>query len=222
MKLRVTLSVFLIVSLFAAAVATAGPIIKPKKYHGPIPRQSVSLRVGFLGGATNSEMYEYLATLVPQPVRDLTETNDFGNSPLAEITYTYKLHPQFAVRANFYAAFLRSSSQGVREASVDLPDTVTTAPTVNYTNEFDVDLFTLELSALYYFTDAAVKEFQPYFGGGFSLGLPHQKFTETQLIRDPDSGGIWETGETLKMKSLINLKTCILISAPVLTIVQRS
>jgi hypothetical protein len=198
MKLRVTLSVFLIVSLLVATVASAGPIIKPRKYHGPIPQQSVSLRVGFLGGASNSEMYDYLETLVPQPVRDLTETTDFGNAPLVEATYTYKLHPQFAVRANFYACFLRSDSKGVREASVDLPDTVDVAPTVNYINEFDVDLFTLELSALYYFTDAAVKEFQPYFGGGFSFGVPHQKFTETQVIRDEDSAGIWQSGETLR------------------------
>ena len=151
MKLRVTLSIFLIVSLFLAAVAAAGPIIKPRKYHGPIPQGSITLRVGFLGGATNSEMYDYLETLVPQPVRNLTETSDFGNSPLVEAAYTYKLHPQFAVRGNFSMTFLRSTSQGVREASVDLPDTVTVAPTINYQNNFDVDLFTLELSALYYF-----------------------------------------------------------------------
>jgi hypothetical protein len=43
-----------------------------------------------------------------------------------------------------------------------------------------------------------VKEFQPYIGGGFSFGVPHQKFVETQTIRDPDSEGIFQPGETLR------------------------
>lgn len=200
MKLRITFVSFLVVALLVAATAAAGPIIKPKKYHGPIPRGSFTLRAGILAEATNLEMYEHLARLpqIPEPVQDEIQTNDFGNAPLFELTYTYKLHPQFAVRGSFYAAFLTSSSSGIRIATVDLPDTVLVAPTVDYNNSFDVDLFTLEASALYYFTDAAVREFQPYIGAGFSFGAPHQKFKETQVIRDPDSSGLWKRGELLR------------------------
>jgi outer membrane protein W len=198
MKLRITFVAFLVVTLLVAAAASAGPIIKPKKYHGPIPRGSITLRAGILAEATNAEMYDYIESLVPQPAKDLTESSDFGNAPMFEITYTYKLHPQFAVRGNFYAAFLTSSGSGVRTATVELPDTTELAPTIDYNTSFDVDLFTLEASALYYFTDAAVREFQPYIGGGFSFGVPHQKFKETQTIRDPDEDGIWQAGETLR------------------------
>jgi len=134
-------------------------------------------------------MYTYFNSTVPDPVRQETASNDFDNAPLVELTYMYKAHPQFAVRANLYAAFLTSDWTGVRVPSIEDPDTVGPnwrGPSVNQSSEFDVDLFTLELSAVYYFTDAAVKEFQPYIGGGFSFGLPHQKLTTTQVILDPD------------------------------------
>jgi len=52
---------------------------------------------------------------------------------------------------------------------------------VNYDRSFDVDLFVLELSALYFFSDASVQEFQPYMGGGFSIGMPHAKFKEERV-----------------------------------------
>jgi hypothetical protein len=212
MKYRVTLSVLVLVMLLEAASAVAGPIIKPRKYHGPIPRSSFSLRVGFLGGASNQEMLDYFDTKVPDPARDETASNDFGNAPLIEATYIYKVHPQIALRANFYAAFLKSDWKGVLVPSIEPPDTATNAwqgPSVDAALNFDVDLFVLETSALYYFTDAAVKEFQPYFGGGFSFGLPHQKYKEAGTVRDPDSDPgrdptdppyepIFETGQPLR------------------------
>ena len=208
MKQRVTLSVLILVILSEAATAVAGPIIKPRKYHGPIPRGSFSLRVGFLGGASNDEILLHFDSKVPDPVQDETVSNDFGNAPLIEATYIYKLHPQFALRANFYVAFLRSEWKGVLVPSIEPPDTVIgtwLAPSVNAALDYDVDLFVLETSALYYFTDAAVKEFQPYFGGGFSFGLPHQKYKEAGTVLDPDNDPddpdyepIFEPGQVLK------------------------
>jgi len=54
----------------------------------------------------------------------------------------------------------------------------------------DVDLFVLEASALYYFADSAIQEFQPYLGGGFSFGIPHAKFKEVRI--DYDTGEVFE------------------------------
>jgi hypothetical protein len=188
MKHRVTLCAIFFI-LLSEATAIAGPIIKPRKYHGPIPRSSLTLRVGFLGGATNEDMLNFFDTRVPQPARRETESNDFGNSPVIELTYTYKAHPQFAVRGNLYASRLQSDWQGVFVADVPAPDSLIGnwfPPTLNNVTDFEVDLFVFELDALYYFTDASVKEFQPYIGGGFSFGVPYQKLQTTQTIRDPD------------------------------------
>jgi hypothetical protein len=135
-------------------------------------------------------MYDYFDTTVPEPVKDETQSNEFGNAPLVQLTYTYKAHPQVAVRANAYAAYLQSDWAGIIVLNEDPPDTATgqwQQPTVSTERTFDVLLFALEASALYYFTDAAVKEFQPYIGGGFSMGLPYQKFTSDATILDPDS-----------------------------------
>jgi hypothetical protein len=207
MKHRVTLFAILLI-VTSAAVSVAGPIFKPRKYHGPIPQNSLTLRFGFLAGATNAEMFTYFDTRVPQPVRNETVSNDFGNAPLFELTYTYKMHPQFAVRANAYLSLLTSDWTGIREPAVQPPDTATSqwlSPTITDETTFNVDLFVLELSALYYFTDASVKEFQPYFGGGFSVGLPHQKLKSTQTILDPDADDgyqdyvpIYEKGDLYK------------------------
>jgi hypothetical protein len=190
MNHRVTIGVTVIALLTAASVALAGPILKPRKYHGPIPRSTFSIGVGFLGGASNEEMFNYFDTQVPEPVRDETQSNDFGNAPLIQLTYTYKAHPQVAVRGNAYAAYLKSDWKGILVLNEEPPDTATARwlqPTVDVARTFDVLLFALEASALYYFTDAAVKEFQPYIGGGFSMGLPYQKFTSDATILDPDS-----------------------------------
>jgi opacity protein-like surface antigen len=178
-----------VVLLTTVSAAFAGPILKPRKYHGPIPRSSLNLGVGFLGGAANEEMYEYFNQRVPEPVKNETQSNDFGNAPLVELTYTYKTHPQFAVRGKAYAAFLTSDWTGVIVPVIEAPDTVSPEwqrPSVDAKTTFDVVLFALEASALYYFTDAAVKEFQPYIGGGFTFGLPYQKYTEKMTVREAD------------------------------------
>jgi len=169
-------------ALALATAAVADPILKPRKYYGPVPPQSVTLRVGFLGGADNAEMIDYLDGPLADPFEATSE--DFGNGLSIDIGYMYKVHPQFGIRLNGSASLLRSSGEGlfVPDAS-GLPDSVL-APQIDYTRTFDVDLFALELSAVYYFTDAAVKDFQPYLGGGFSLGVPHQKFEEIQTDHD--------------------------------------
>jgi hypothetical protein len=189
MKHRVALIVSLLLVCSVVASAVAGPIIKPRKYHGPIPRSSLTLRFGFLGGATNEEMLDYFDRRVPDPVRNETVSNDFGNAPLAELAYMYKAHPQFAVRASVYAAYLTSDWQGTMVPPIEPPDTVGQdwqAPSVLQKTTFDILLFTGELSAVYYFTDAAVNEFQPYVGGGFSFGVPYQKLKTKETVRDPD------------------------------------
>ena len=205
---RFTLGVTVVVLLATVSSSFAGPILKPRKYHGPIPRSSLTLGVGFLGGASNSEMYDYFDTRVPEPAKSETQSNDFGNAPLVELRYMYKAHPQFAVRANAYAAFLTSDWKGIIVPSVDHPDTLIPnwrRPTADAVVEFDVLLFALEASGVYYFSDAAVKEFQPYIGAGFTFGLPYAKYTETMTIRDvdddPNDPGyepIFEKGQKLR------------------------
>ena len=74
MKLRdsttsLVLLTFMIVVLTPPAVSHADPILKPKKYHGPIPKRSWGLSIGFLTGADNEEMYGYLESLIEQPLR---------------------------------------------------------------------------------------------------------------------------------------------------------
>jgi opacity protein-like surface antigen len=174
--------------LVQAGAAVAEPIIKPKKYHGPIPQHSFTLRFGFLGGAENGEMIEALDKDIKQAEEAYSE--DFGNGISIDGTYTYKIHPQFALRANVNASFLRTTGNGffVPDTST-LPDSVARLQ-LDYTRDFDVDLFVLEGSALYYFSDAAIQEFQPYFGGGFSVGVPHAKFDEVRI--DDDTGLVYE------------------------------
>jgi len=178
----------LAVLLVQAGAAAAEPIIKPKKYHGPIPQNSFTLRFGFFGGAENAEMIEALDKEITPPEEAFSE--DFGNGLSIDGTYTYKIHPQFALRANVGASFLRTTGSGtfVPDTST-LPDTLDRLQ-LDYTRDFDVDVFVLEGSALYYFSDAAIQEFQPYFGGGFSVGVPHAKFDEVRV--DHDTGLVYE------------------------------
>lgn len=178
---------FVLLSL-ASAFAAAEPIIKPMKYHGPIPQSSFTLRAGFLGGPENTEMIDALDALIRAGGEAFS--NDFSNALSIDACYMHKLHPQFAVRLNANASFLRTDSNGRFVPPVtNLPDSVD-APLLDYTRDFDVDLFVLEASALYYFADAAVQEFQTYIGGGLSLGVPHAKFNETRI--DEDTGGLYE------------------------------
>jgi hypothetical protein len=133
-------------------------------------------------------MIEALDKFIKPPNEAFSE--DFHNALSIDGTYTYKLHPQFAVRANVNASFLRTAGDGRFVPIVtDLPDTIP-APLLNYTRDFDVDLFVLEASALYYFVDAAIQEFQTYIGGGFSVGIPHASFTEVRV--DDDTGEVFE------------------------------
>jgi len=165
--------------VYLAPIASAEPIFKARKDYGPIPRSSLSLRVGMLGGANNEEMIDYLDGGVqppfPEPISD-----DFGNGLTFEIAYMHKPHPRFSVRVNASVSLLSSSGSGVYVPQT--PDT--TLPALDYSREFNSQLWVVELSGLYHFNDAAVKEFHPYVGGGFSLGFPHEEFTETYIDQD--------------------------------------
>jgi opacity protein-like surface antigen len=190
MKRRAVSLLLFVVLLAPVALTAAEPIIKPKKYHGPIPRSSFALRVGFLGGPDNAEMIEALDKKLTGPEKDASFSEDFGNGLSIDGTYVYKLHPQFAFRANLGASFLRTDGEGAFVASAaELPDSVD-ASLLNYQRNFDVDLFSVEASAIYYFADAAIQEFQTYVGGGFSAGIPHAKFLEVRVDDD--------TGETVQ------------------------
>jgi hypothetical protein len=177
----VALAVAILVHL--APLAAAEPILKPRKYYGPIPQSSVSFRVGMLGEASNEEMIDFLDGRVQPPFPE-PDTEDFGNGLAFEMAYMYKPHPHFSVRANASLSLLRSSSDGVFVPQIPgVPDTIP-LPALEYHREFNVDLWVLELSGVYHFSDASVKEFQPYLGGGFSLGFPNEKYTESRIDQD--------------------------------------
>jgi hypothetical protein len=157
-----------------APLASAEPILKPHKYYGPIPQSAWFLRGGVLGGATNEEMIAYQDSKIQAPFSSVTE--DFGDaSPTLEVGFVYKPHPHFGGRLNASYSALKSTSTG--NAALQTPDSLLL---VDFTREFKVDLLVLEASALYYFADASVKEFQTYLGGGFSFGFPHQTYQETR------------------------------------------
>lgn len=169
------------------ATAVADPILKPRKYFGPIPQNSISFRVGFLGGAEAAEMIEFLDADKQAP--EEARSDDFGNGLAFDLTYIYKPHPQFGFRANASVTLLTSTGEGFFVGDMITPPD-TTRPLIDYTREFNVDLFALELSGVYFFTDAAVQEFQPYIGGGFTIGFPHAKFDEQQTVRDGVNSGV--------------------------------
>ncbi|HXV13857.1 MAG TPA: hypothetical protein VEC56_06590 [Candidatus Krumholzibacteria bacterium] len=177
-----------VVELGAVAAASAEPIIKPRKYHGPIPQSMAWLRVGFMGDASNEEMNTYLDGLIQPPFTH--DTEDFGTALVFDAGYARKPHPQFAFRLNASMAFLSSTSTGNKPT--DDADSLLTV--VDYSRDFKSDLIVLEASGMYFFSDAAVKEFQSYIGGGFSLGIPHESFEETQI--DIDTGEVFRTIET--------------------------
>ena len=180
MKRQAFVKWLVLVAVVAPWAAHADPILKPRKYFGPIPQNSISFRVGFLGGADNEEMIEFLDGDKQAP--EMAKSDDFGNALSFDVTYMFKPHPQFAVRANASVALLRSSGEGFFVGDAILPPD-TTRPQIAYTRTFDVDLFTIEASGIYFFADAAVQEFQPYIGGGFTIGFPHAKFNEQRLIQ---------------------------------------
>jgi hypothetical protein len=170
----------------SASFASAEPILKPHKYYGPIPQSALYFRAGMFGGADNIEMINFLDGRYQAPFESISE--DFGNALTLEVAWMQKPHPRFGVRINLAYSALRSSGQGNLPLTAAPGDTIT--PVANYTRDFDVDLFVIETSAIYYFADASVKEFQTYAGGGFTFGFPHEKFKETRIDQD--------TGESIQ------------------------
>ena len=185
-KCKVVATVLAGVLLFTVLAPTAellaDPLLKPKKYHGPIPQKSFTFGIGFFGGAENEAFWAYLDRQIDQALRKETKTEDFGTSLTIDAIFTNKLHPNFAVRARAGASFLQSGSQGLFVAQVS--DTSGTNPVVRFDRNFDVTLFALEASGLFYVQDASVKEFQIFFGGGFSLYVPWQRWSQEAVNDD--------------------------------------
>jgi hypothetical protein len=179
-RLRLALATGALFYLYASA-ASAEPILAPHKYSGPIPQSALSLRIGALGGATNEEMIDYLDGRVKDPFQ--VSSQDFKTSLAVDLNYIHKPHPQFGFRLNGSAAFLKYTSSGDFIPQVQADSLL---PQLKYSREFKVDLFTVEASGVYFFNDSSIKEFQPYLGGGFSLGFPYQHFTESRT--DVDTG----------------------------------
>jgi hypothetical protein len=126
-------------------------------------------------------MIDFLDGRVKPPFESFPQ--DFGNALSIDVGFVHKPHPQFGVRLNGSASFFSYTSTGDFVPQVEADSTL---PQLKFSREFKVQLFTLEASGLYYFGDASVKELQTYLGGGFSLGFPHETFTETRT--DADTG----------------------------------
>jgi hypothetical protein len=173
--------------ILTAGLASAEPILKPHKYYGPIPQSAMFLRVGVFGGASNQEMIEFLGA--KPPFESIYE--DFGNGLTVELGYMHKPHPRFGARLNAAYTALRSNGTGnmVPQTTDSLP------PILDFTTDFNVDLIVIEASGVYYFTDASVKDFQTYFGGGFSFGLPYETYQQSRV--DTDTGEAY--GEPISM-----------------------
>lgn len=174
---------------------SAEPILKPRKYSGPIPQKYLSLSIGVFGGAENAEMWDYLDRQVAQPLQDETETTDFDAAFSLDACYAVKVHPQFAVRTRAGFSILQSQSNGLFVPNAE-QDTAGVRPLLQFDRAFDVLLFSLDASGLFFFQDASVKEFQTYIGGGFSLFFPYATYTE-DLAYD-DSGKPYGSSETSK------------------------
>lgn len=168
----------------------AEPILKPRKYHGPIPQRFLTVNIGAFGGADNSVMWEFLEGEVQQPLQNYTETNDFGTSLALDVIFAKKIHPQFAVRTKGGVSFLQSDNKGFFFPAVS-PDTLL----LRFDREFNVLLFSLDATALFFFQDASVKEFQTYIGGGFSLFFPYAEYKEDQTVAELIDDEPVDTGE---------------------------
>jgi len=168
--------------LFPTSNSSADPLLKPKKYHGPIPQKSFTFGVGFFGGAENAQFWEWLDRSVDQALRKETRTSDFSTALVLDGIFTNKVHPNFALRARGGATFLSSTSKGLFVAQIS--DTSGQNPLVRFDRNFDVTLFAIEASGLFYFQDASVTEFQVFFGGGFSLYVPWQRWSEETVVDD--------------------------------------
>jgi len=179
--------------LLPIAEPNADPILKPKKYHGPIPKKSFGISIGFLGGPNNEQMYSYLDSQIEQALQRFLVTEDFGASPQIDLYYTVKVHPNFAFRANAGGAYLKSQSSGIALAAE--ADTSGSIPLLAFEQEFNVMLLSLNATALYYFQDASVSEFQAYIGAGFTFFFPFAEFKSSSTIaQDDGTGTIVDTG----------------------------
>jgi len=183
--------------LIPTASSVADPILKPRKYHGPIPKESITFTIGFIGGPNNEQMWDYLDRQVDQPLVKFLGTRDFGSSLQLDGIYTHKLHPQFAYRAKGGVGFLRSTSDGILNSTAI--DTSGQSVLLDFTRDFDVALFSIELSGIYYFQDASVDEFQTFLGGGFSLYMPYATYKET--LTDHDTGGAYNSNDKSKFSA---------------------
>lgn len=171
--------------------SSAEPILKPKKYAGPIPKRYFSFSIGVLGGAENEDMWSFLDRQIDQPLKDLTQTEDFGAALDLSACFAVKVHPQFAVRTRAGLSILGSNSQGATDPNLPAPaDTLL----LGFDRNFDVLLFSIDASGLFFFQDASVKEFQTYFGGGFSLYMPYATYSED--LTDFDTGKPYSSYET--------------------------
>ncbi|MCZ6766429.1 MAG: hypothetical protein O7D32_05805 [bacterium] len=157
----------------------ADPILKPRKYHGPIPQKAFTLGIGFYGGADNQELWDYLESLLLQPLKKESVTEDFGASLNLDAMFLNKVHPQFAFRVRGSVAFLNSESKGLLVPSVI--DTIN-QPLVSFSRSMDVILSSVSVSGLYYFHDAAVSEIQIYTGLGFGFVFPYMKYEQDLFV----------------------------------------
>jgi hypothetical protein len=182
MKIRRICCILAVLSLFGVNPAISGPILRPRKYHGPIPQSSLSLYIGFHAGSTNEEMWNTLDNSIKPGGEAFTE--NFGSALTLDCAYTYKLHPQFGVRLNGALSLFRSDSKGSLVPNIpNLPDSVS-QPKYEFTRTFNVELIMIEASSIYYFTDSGVNDFQPYLGAGFSAGFPRATYSEGMTDKD--------------------------------------
>lgn len=180
-------SVALLVLAALIALPTAphaDPILKPRKYHGPIPQKAFTLSVGFYGGAENQELWDHLESLLIQPLKKESVTKDFETSLNLDAMFLNKVHPQFAFRLRGSVAFLNSESKGLIVPSVI--DTSIAQPLVSFSRSVDVIMSSVSVSGLYYLQDAAVSELQIYMGLGFGFVFPYMKYE--QELSDVSTG----------------------------------
>jgi hypothetical protein len=136
-------------------------------------------------------MWDFLDRQIDEPLKDETQTEDFEAALDLSACYAVKVHPQFAVRTRAGLSILGSNSTGVSDPNLPAPaDTLL----LQFDRGFDVLLFSIDASGLFFFQDASVKEFQTYIGGGFSLYIPYATYSED--LADWDTGKPYSSYET--------------------------
>lgn len=182
----------IIALIIPTTVTLADPILKPRKYHGPIPQKAFTLHIGFFAGADNEDLWTHFDNLIEGPFKKELVTDDFGPAFAIDGSFMNKLHPQFAIRLRGGVSFLSSESTGLTTAPADTGD----APLVRFKRSFDVSLMSVVADGMYFFQDASVSEFQAYIGLGLGFIFPYQRFEE-QLV-DEETGA--ELGPDPKTK----------------------